>query len=213
MSALFLVFIPVGLLITAMPKLVLDGGQGILEDPDFLIMLGVLVCGLIVYQLSRTEHYVLSAVIVVCIATISILATAMPEENQSDYVGFYYLTIPILIASIIFSVRLALLIAALDLAALYLIPLIVPEYTFSVVLVGPFRFVFTISVVILLASIYRNRLEKDRQIELAESEARYRALMEQSSEGIVLYDLDSKRVLESNPGVPNDAWLYGGGNA
>jgi len=97
LSALFLVFMPLGFLIAAMPKLIFDGGQGILQDSDVQVMLVVFVVGLIVYRLSRTRHYILSAVTVVCITSLAIFAAAMPEESQSDYVGFYYLVIPILL--------------------------------------------------------------------------------------------------------------------
>ena len=37
---------------------------------------------------------------------------------------------------------------------------------------------------------------KNAEIELRESEDRYRAVVEQAAEGIVLFDVDSKRVLE-----------------
>jgi PAS domain-containing protein len=39
--------------------------------------------------------------------------------------------------------------------------------------------------------------------ELRESEGRYRAVVEQAAEGIVLFDVDSKRVLEANVACQN----------
>ncbi len=39
---------------------------------------------------------------------------------------------------------------------------------------------------------------KKAKEELRESEGRYRAVFEQAAEGIVLFDVDSKRVLEAN---------------
>ena len=39
---------------------------------------------------------------------------------------------------------------------------------------------------------------KKEEEELRESEGRYRAVVEQAAEGIVLFDVDSKRVLEAN---------------
>jgi PAS domain S-box-containing protein len=39
---------------------------------------------------------------------------------------------------------------------------------------------------------------KKAEEELRESEDRYRAVVEQAAEGIVLFDVDSKRVLEAN---------------
>lgn len=198
LSALFLAFMPVGFIIAAMPKVLAGNYWGIFIDPDIQIMLGVSVVGLIVYYVSRTRHYIFSAITVVCVSSFAIFAASMPEQGQNDYVGYYYLIIPILIASFIFSTQLAILFVAIDLIGLYFVPFFVPEYSFDQILISPFRFIFTMSVVVLLATKYRNVLENNRQIELAESEARYRALMEQSSEGIVLYDLETKRVVESN---------------
>ena len=44
---------------------------------------------------------------------------------------------------------------------------------------------------------------KKAEEELRESEGRYRAVVEQATEGIVLFDVDSKRVLEANVACKN----------
>jgi PAS domain S-box-containing protein len=44
---------------------------------------------------------------------------------------------------------------------------------------------------------------KQVEDELRESESRYRAVVEQAAEGIVLFDVDSKRALEANVACQN----------
>src|SRR5215213_2590113 len=53
-----------------------------------------------------------------------------------------------------------------------------------------------------MTSVCLTELKKAEE-ELRESEGRYRAVVEQATEGIVLFDVDSKRVLEANVACQN----------
>jgi PAS domain S-box-containing protein len=53
-----------------------------------------------------------------------------------------------------------------------------------------------------MTSVCLTALKKVEE-ELRESEGRYRAVVEQPAEGIVLFDVDSKRVLEPNVACQN----------
>jgi PAS domain-containing protein len=53
-----------------------------------------------------------------------------------------------------------------------------------------------------MTSVCLTELKKVEE-ELRESECRYRAVVEQAAEGIVLFDVDSKRVLEANVACQN----------
>jgi PAS domain-containing protein len=53
-----------------------------------------------------------------------------------------------------------------------------------------------------MTSVCLTELKKAEE-ELRESEGRYRAVVEQAAEGIVLFDVDSKRVLEANVACQN----------
>jgi PAS domain-containing protein len=53
-----------------------------------------------------------------------------------------------------------------------------------------------------MTSVCLTELKKAEE-ELRESEGRFRAVVEQATEGIVLFDVDSKRVLEANVACQN----------
>jgi PAS domain-containing protein len=53
-----------------------------------------------------------------------------------------------------------------------------------------------------MTSVCLTELKKSEE-ELRESEGRYRTVVEQAAEGIVLFDVDSKRVLEANVACQN----------
>ena len=53
-----------------------------------------------------------------------------------------------------------------------------------------------------MTSVYLTALKKVED-ELRESECRYRAVVEQAAEGIVLFYVDSKRALEANVACQN----------
>jgi len=53
-----------------------------------------------------------------------------------------------------------------------------------------------------MTSVCLTELKKSEE-ELKESEGRYRRVVEQTAEGIVLFDVDSKRVLEANVACQN----------
>ncbi len=184
LASLLVFFIPLGAL-----SVVLQG----LAVADFgrtysLVMAGVLVL-LLAYALSRTTYFILGAAITVAIPSaisfINVLA------NPGDSIAFAFSTVSVLLGSMLFTFLGVIPIAVINLVGMLALPLIVPELTYSLA-AGPQSFVVISTVLLLVFIRHRDRLEADRQAILAQSEARYRMLVEQAADGIFLADTEGR---------------------
>ncbi|MGC1374866.1 MAG: HD domain-containing phosphohydrolase [Anaerolineales bacterium] len=127
-----------------------------------------------VYALSRTQYRSLAAILAVLIGSIAIFAIAWTEPKATLRGVLDYLILPLWLGSILFDLKkLALLIGAMLLALLGF-SFVAPETTLNFILIGPFAFTLTTSVLLLVITRHRNRLEQDRQAELSAKEQRTR---------------------------------------
>ena len=129
------------------------------------------VCVMVViYILSRTRHVRITGVLTSLSVSFStfIVSLAQPSGVLGGLLD--YLIISIWLGSLFLKpFELALLIAA-NLIGLLAFPLLAPAITLNDILVGPFSFVLVTSILMILISRYRNLLEQDRRVELAENE-------------------------------------------
>ncbi|MBK8796069.1 MAG: GAF domain-containing protein [Anaerolineales bacterium] len=197
-ATLFLGLVPISIFFTMMPLLVFQGGQGVLEGQGAHVVLLILVVAVIAYVISRTQYHRLSAVLLIAMSLLAVIAMVWLQD-ESDYVGLCYLVLPVLLASVLLSNPIALCVTLVELTLIYITQKFFFNYDLSLIMTGPFRFVLVTSTVILVIAWHRNAAEQDRQAELAESETRYRNVVEQASEGIALYAIENTRVVETNP--------------
>ena len=176
LSSLLVFLIPLGMLsITTQ----------LLASPDFTPSFTVIIVGVIVlamaYTLSRTQHYEFGAVIASAIP--SVISFANVIANPEDTIGFAFITLSVLLASMLLSVRIAAILALANVIGVLLLPIIVPELGSD--LIGPLSFVLIASTLIVVGAYHRNLIEADRHAQLLEtqhrlrqSDDRYRAVTE-----------------------------------
>ena len=128
----------------------------------------------LVYGISRTRHTQLAAILTVISVSVAIFGAGW-SEPRGVLGGFLdFLILPLWLGSLFIDLRKLPLLVAAVLAGVLLFPLTTPAVRMLDVLVGPFTFLLTTSILLLIITRHRNRLEQDRQAELSANEQRSR---------------------------------------
>ncbi len=129
-----------------------------------LVAVGLLA---IAYLISRTSHFTV-AVTLTMVISLGALFIGGWADTRGVTTGFWdYLILPLWLGSLFLEFRRLPLAVALVLLGLLIFPLVTPAVTLNEILVGPFSFILTTAILLLLITHHRNRLEEDRQAELA----------------------------------------------
>lgn len=123
------------------------------------------------YFLARTRWYKYATLILIFVLTFPSYTTAIRIENPEPnriLSAFVWVAVPILITSLIYSVRATVAINLFNVIALCTLPFIYPGLTFRVIS-GALGFIILLSIVLLVVTVQRDRIELDRQTELRES--------------------------------------------
>ena len=121
----------------------------------------------ITYFLSRFLDYRVSIIMAITIGLLTILGSAYVGAPPDNLHSLYFTLIIILGGSLFFSLKYALLLTAVSLLFMLTAPLYAPTITLYDVLTGPFTLVLAAGTASLLVAYYRNRLELQRQQEMA----------------------------------------------
>jgi putative nucleotidyltransferase with HDIG domain len=122
---------------------------------------------LVVYAVSRTRHLQLAATMAVVLTSFAIFLSGWGEPRGVLGGLLDYLILPLWLGSLFIDLtRLPMLIAGV-LLGLIVFPLLTPAVTIGQILVGPFSFVLVTSIILLILTRHRNRLEHDRRVELS----------------------------------------------
>lgn len=147
--------------------------------PDqFPLLLTALVCFVflaIIYLLSRFLHYQVSIILAAVSGLLAILTVSYTTSPPHNMIALYYFILIIMVSSLFFSPRYALLFTAVSLITMFIIPLYDPVIALYDILAGPFNLTLAAGATILLTAFYRNQLEQKRQQEMAD-------LMDKSSQ-------------------------------
>jgi putative nucleotidyltransferase with HDIG domain len=126
----------------------------------------------IVYGISRTEQVRLAAALAVILASVAIFFTGWAEPTGVLGGLFDLLILPLWLGSLYLSIRSVIVLVLLDTLTLLAFPLFTTTVTFSDILIGPFSFLVTTSILLMVITWHRNQLEQDRRAELTEKERR-----------------------------------------
>jgi len=134
------------------------------------ITLILLLCG---YFLGRTRWFRLAAMLLIVTLTVPSYLIALnlpnPGPNRINS-AFAWIVIPLLFCSLIYSVRITILLGGINIGALLLLPLIRSEITYQMIEIALGFYALT-SVILITVMIQRNQIETDRQQELIEGRA------------------------------------------
>lgn len=124
------------------------------------------------YFLARTRWYKYATLILIFALTFPSYVVALNLENPEPnriLSSFVWVAVPILITSLIYSVRATIAINFFNILALIVLPFLNPGLTFQVIS-GALGFIVLLFFVLLIVMVQRNRIELDRQAELRESQ-------------------------------------------
>lgn len=158
-----LAVVPVGIL-AAMLVALLGGDRGDSLTPLFEAALIGMVVGTVAYFLSRTRYYKLSGLLVLAIVYLAILLLLLESSNIQRMDSAYYLIMAVILSSVLFPLRVTLVIFLTISTTLLIAALAWP--TMLWLMVRPLFFNVLVSALVLMVALYRNQLERGRQAEL-----------------------------------------------
>jgi PAS domain S-box-containing protein len=181
-ASLLLTLVPVGVLVTAMPALTVPG-RSLLQDWDFIAVIGGAIFWAVAYGLSRVGRYKQAAGLSIGIALVAIFVATVPDVDAENA---NYLIMPLLVGMLFLPTKTNAILVTINTVGILLLPLLNARVTWMDILVGPMCFNLIGFVLTLLSARHRDQLERDRQAVLAEGEARYRSLFEATFEGVAV---------------------------
>lgn len=197
LAALMILVAPLGVIAAILPDL-FSPDENWWQDPEFRMMLVVLVFVALIYILSRTRYYQAMAIFTVLGASVAIFYAAIPDDSAEDVEAFFFLIIPVLLSSVFLSVKQTIAVILLNIAGVGATLMIVTTAS-HIPIINALTFIVVVAVIILLSTYLRDLLETDRQSALSESENRYRSLFEATFEGVIIHK--EGQIVEANPGI------------
>ncbi|MBZ0290502.1 MAG: PAS domain S-box protein, partial [Anaerolineae bacterium] len=149
---------------------------------------------LLTYAISRLGRYRLACIVLVIFGMGATFTPTLLVGGRAGVRDLYYLVSMVLFGGLFLSLRLTFVIFVVQIAGIIALKWVVPGEIFNEIVSGPLSFNLFISIAAMLIFHYAQRLETERQAQLAASERRYRSLVEnirdivyvQSVEGILL---------------------------
>lgn len=148
-----------------------------------------------IYGLSRTRYYRTAAALGIVVVSTPGIGLTVGSSDFSESAMTYrlmWLTLPVLIGGLAYAMRGTLIVASASVLGIALLPALIPELLFSSVIPG-LGLITSVSALVVVATWYRRHFEttSSRQArELAESEERYRSLVEGAASGITIVDAE-----------------------
>lgn len=163
LAALTLIIAPVGLFLTIIQVIV--GGQNPLGDMAVNLAIAGSLLGFSSYMLSRGRYYKLAAIMIVGFSSVCTITATLIESNPDRLETTIYLTIPVLLSSILLSTRTTILVTVLQTVIILFIPSSILHISTDAVS-GYLSYYLLISLLIVMVTLHRNLLEHERQQEL-----------------------------------------------
>ncbi|NDJ62829.1 MAG: PAS domain S-box protein [Chloroflexi bacterium] len=186
-SLLLLLFLLITLLY-GLPALVY-GPSDPFTNPDFMNYLTGVAITLGMYTLSRRIDHRTTALVTSLLFCVVVGVAAYPRglPHQLDYLR--YMIVPVLLASMFLSVPVILFVSVFGLAVMVGVGLLEPNIWVMEILV-PFGSLLVIATVLtVLATDHRNRLEVQRRSQLEANERQLRLITDTAQDMIVMTDL------------------------
>jgi PAS domain S-box-containing protein len=151
-----------------------------ISEPDDLgstefLAIGACVVLVVIYGLSRTRHYIVSAASFVLL--FFVLFESLTFANPDGEGILYYMVLPVLLGGIFFSLPGILLTSVASVVASVLVIAASPDFDYPQYS-PPLVFVIVLTVVIIVFTRHQAEVERQRRGQLQMSEMRLRTLME-----------------------------------
>ncbi len=126
LAGILVFLIPLGLAASVVPPLLTPRpGYSYLRDPGFIGAMTGLLFLIIAYVFSRTQHYTIGSTITVVVIPVMAFGAVIADPTLFELI-MVYLSLVILLASLLFSIRGTLITVVALLLALEIVPLFIP---------------------------------------------------------------------------------------
>jgi signal transduction histidine kinase len=146
--------------LTATAIMIFAYGTGLSNPGNVILIVGMWVS----YLLSRTKYHNVAAYLSPAVAN-AVTIWLIVRTTSSTQNTFSVLVVFIILATLLLSLRGAIVIMALNILVLALTPAFAPQHLVTL----PLAIVVTSSVLLIVFSVYRDVLERDRQAQLKDS--------------------------------------------
>ncbi len=169
------------------------------------VLYGSVVPLLAVYALSRTRHYRWAAAFSVLIFSLlpyaALVFIAPGTSSEILFLSFAWLSLPVLLTSLFYSIRVTAIYAALISLSVLCVSFLLPDVNRAAVDTA-LGLLITVSILVVILMYHRERIEHSRQAIATESGARYRRLTENAQDIIYRYShVPQPRITYVNPAV------------
>lgn len=173
LSGLLLFFAPTALLTNILPLILTPAKY---NDSTLLISTTTAALAVVFYVLSRTRHYQLTVLLTLSLSYLIILFAFLTDPSERDVL---YIFILVLVGSVILSLRGLVIMIVLVISGVALMVWYAPGSIDSESYYRSVLFLLLASALIVITTIYQRYLERLRQRQVIENEARLSLLMNQ----------------------------------
>lgn len=166
------------------------GAYVVAIDIWFTICLLVIVGLMVAYWMSRKGRYQWANLLVIVLATVSVLIPAPLLGGPLSYNSLFYLAVVTLFSSLYQSTRIAIGVFSAHLVGILIAGAVMPDVALQDVIIGPFIFNLFASGSILLFVYHQRQTVQQQQTALSLSEARYRMISEVMSDYAFYYRVE-----------------------
>lgn len=153
-----------------------------IRDSQFWLGIAFGLLTLVFYYVSRRGYYRTVSLMVSLLASVAILVGAFLLGGTYGFHTLYYLTVVIIFAGMFLSATYTISLTLIQNLVIILYGVHNPAVGVENAITGPLIFNLTTMTVTLLIVAHRNRLNREQQQRIAESEDRYRAISEIASD-------------------------------
>ncbi len=151
-----------------------------------------LICLGGLYLLSRTPRYHLTAILTVFATSILVLISAFSSAFGTQELVFYFFLIPILLSNLLLSLRLLIGVFVFDMLCILLFVLTNQQAGFENLLFHAPLLITIVTILLVIATDHRNKIEIDRQTELKDTLSLLTATLESTADAIVVVTRNGK---------------------
>jgi PAS domain S-box-containing protein len=159
------------------------------RDDSAYVYLVVIIFSSVLYLINQRYSYRLAAVLLIALLISAITASSFPSIDLWQLNTLNFLVLPVLVSSAFLSLRAALLTMLICQAMPLLVATQISEdVPLLQILAAPFSFVLIVNSLIVVVAHHRDRLERERQKQIAENERMLRLITENIEEAILFVD-------------------------
>lgn len=178
--------VALGVLFVLLPAL-FGMNEGWIGESISIFGLVLVISGLL-YLINQRYSYQLAAILFIAFLIIITTISSYPNYALWELDTLMYLVIPVLISSAFLSLRATLVTMFVTLLMPLVMAAAVPTVPLIDILSAPFAFLLAVNTLIIAVAHHRDRLERCRQRQLAESERLLRLITENIEEAILFID-------------------------